>query len=43
MGVRIPAFFRSRNEQALVEIALRPQLATYIQKAPKPRIASVGG
>jgi hypothetical protein len=34
----IPAFFRSRNEQALVELALRQQLATYTQKGRKPRI-----
>jgi hypothetical protein len=25
----IPAFFRSQNKQALVELALRQQLATY--------------
>jgi hypothetical protein len=34
----IPAFFRSRNKQALVELALRQQFATYTQKGPKPRI-----
>ena len=34
----IPALFRSRNEQALVELALRQQLATYALKGPKPRI-----
>ncbi len=34
----LPAFFRSRNEQALVELALRQQLATYAQKGPRPRI-----
>ncbi len=34
----IPAFFRSRNEQAIVELALRQQLATYAQKGPRPRI-----
>jgi putative transposase len=33
-----PAFFRSRNEQALIELALRQQLATYALKGPKPRI-----
>ncbi len=27
----IPAFFRSRNEQAIVELTLRQQLATYVQ------------
>jgi hypothetical protein len=32
---RIPAFFRSRNQQALVEFALRQQLATYALKGPK--------
>ena len=37
----IPAFFRCRNEQALVELALREQLATYSQRGPKPRIAPV--
>jgi hypothetical protein len=34
----IPASFRSRNEQALVELALRQQLATFALKGPKPRI-----
>ena len=38
---RFPAFFRSRNKQALVELALRRQLATYTQKGPKPRITPV--
>ena len=33
-----PAFFRSRNEQAVVELALRQQLASYALKGPKPRI-----
>ena len=37
----IPAFFRSRNEQAIVELALRQQLATFALKGPKPRITSV--
>jgi transposase InsO family protein len=37
----IPAFFRSRNEQALVELALRQQLATYTQRGHKPRISPV--
>ena len=37
----IPAFFRSRNEQAIVELALRQQLATYTQKRSKPRITPV--
>jgi hypothetical protein len=34
----IPAFFRSRREQAIVELALRQQLATYAQKRSKPRL-----
>ena len=34
----IPAFFRSRDSQAIIELALRQQLATYTQKGPKPRI-----
>jgi putative transposase len=34
----IPAFFRSREQQMLVEPALRQQRATYTQKGPKPRI-----
>ena len=34
----VPALFRSRNEQALVELALRQQLATFTLKGPKPRI-----
>ena len=37
----IPAFFRCRSEQALVELALRQQLATYSQRGPKPRIIPV--
>jgi len=37
----IPTFFRSRNNQAIVELALRQQLATYALKGPKPRITSV--
>ena len=35
------AFFRSRKEQAIIELALRQQLATYAQKGPKPRITPV--
>jgi len=31
-------FFRSRGEQAFVELALRQQLAVYAQKRPKPRL-----
>jgi transposase InsO family protein len=32
------AFFRSRKEQAVVELALRQQLATYAQEQSKPRL-----
>jgi hypothetical protein len=32
------AFFRSHNEQVLVELALRQQLATYAQKQSKPKL-----
>jgi hypothetical protein len=32
------AFFRSRGEQAIAELALRQQLATYAQKQSKPRL-----
>ena len=32
------AFFRSRNQQAIVELALRQQLATYGQKKTKPKL-----
>jgi hypothetical protein len=35
------AFFRSRNEQATVELALRQQLATCAQKQSKPRLTSL--
>ena len=34
----IPAFFRSRGDQAIVELALRQQLATFGQKGRRPRI-----
>jgi hypothetical protein len=34
----ILAFFRSRNQQAIVELALRQQLATYAQTRPKPKL-----
>jgi len=33
------AFFRNHNEQVLVELALRQQLATYAQKQSKPKIS----
>ncbi len=32
------AFFRSRNEQAIVELALRQQLATYAVETTRPRL-----
>jgi hypothetical protein len=32
------AFFRSRNGQAIVELALRQQLATYARKKTRPRL-----
>jgi hypothetical protein len=32
------AFFRSRGEQAIVELALRQQLVTYAQKRSEPRL-----
>ena len=32
------AFVRSRAEQAIIDLALRQQLATYAQRGPKPRI-----
>jgi transposase InsO family protein len=34
----IPALFRSRSKQAIVELALRQQLATYTQKHPRPQL-----
>ncbi len=37
----ILAFFRTRKEQTITELALRQQLATYAQRGPKPRITSV--
>jgi hypothetical protein len=37
----IPAFFRDRREQVIVELALRQQLATYNQKKAKPRLTSL--
>jgi hypothetical protein len=33
------AFFRNRHEQAIVELALRQQLATYAQKQTKPALS----
>ena len=32
------AFIRSRNQQAIIELALRQQLATYSQMSSKPRL-----
>ncbi len=34
----VVALFRSRREQAIVELALRQQLAVYVQKRPRPRL-----
>ncbi len=33
------ALFRSREEQAIVELALRQQLAVYAQKRPRPKLS----
>ena len=35
------AFFRSRNQQAVVELTLRQQLAAYAQTASKPKLTSM--
>ena len=37
----IPAFFRNRREQVIVELALRQQLATYSQQKAKPKLTSL--
>jgi transposase InsO family protein len=37
----ILAFFRNREEQAIVELALRQQLAVYAQNRPRPRLSPV--
>jgi len=37
----LPALFRSRTDQAMVELALRQQLATYAHKGSRPRIRSL--
>ena len=37
----ILAFFRARREQAIVELALRQQLAAYAQARPRPRLTSL--
>ena len=35
------AFFRNRMEQAIFELALGQQLATYVQARPRPRVTSL--
>ncbi len=35
------ALFRSRQEQAIVELALRQQLAVYALRQPRPRLSSL--
>ena len=37
----IPAFFRGRKEQAIVELALRQQLATYAEGQRRPKLTSL--
>ena len=37
----LPALLRSRREQAIVELALRQQLATYAFKPSRPRLTPV--
>jgi transposase InsO family protein len=37
----VPALFRSRQEQAIVELALRQQLAIYAHKQRRPRLSPV--
>lgn len=37
----VPALFRSRHDQAIVELALRQQLAIYAHKQPRPRISPI--
>jgi putative transposase len=34
-----PALFRSRESQAIVELALRQQLAVYVHRHPRPRLS----
>jgi putative transposase len=34
----LPALFRNRHDQAIVELALRQQLAVYAQSRPRPRL-----
>ena len=33
------ALFRSRENQAIVELALRQQLAVYVHRHPRPRLS----
>jgi hypothetical protein len=35
------AFFRSRGEQRIIELALRQQLATYAQARPRPKLTAL--
>ena len=35
------ALFRNRQEQAIVELALRQQLAVYAQRQPRPRLSPI--
>ena len=35
----LPALFRSQSEQAIVELVLRQQLATYADKGARPRLS----
>jgi putative transposase len=37
----VPAFFRDRREQVIVELVLRQQLAAYNQKKAKPKLTSL--
>ena len=37
----VPALFRTRRDQAIVELALRQQLAAYGHKRPRPRVTPV--
>jgi len=39
----LPAFFRNRRQQALVELALRQQLATYTQESQAPDLPAGPG
>ena len=37
----LPALFRSQSEQAIVELVLRQQLATYTNNRSRPRLTPV--